>query len=188
MRAHSGCPSITVALNLNSILSVFKCRFYVFPSHAHPYEVPLTKVQESPFESIAEYPIQGNNFKVNEEGTHVFWPMDQKLYSKFYMNMRYENQKFYGFSQQLFGIQRTQNLFPDVITKVAGNDHVAFVKAEGTWKDHYSTETENGLDFESENIRVTRVQSKLRLLKLFSWFAGANIGKLVQQKLPALKD
>ena len=65
------------------------------------YDIPLTKVQQNPLEAIYQYPIKGNKLKLN--GTHVFLPTFQKLYSKFYMNFPSENQKLYGFSQQLFG-------------------------------------------------------------------------------------
>ena len=66
-----------------------------------PYEIPLDKVQRNPLEAIYQYPMKGNKLKLN--GTHLFLPMFQKLYSKFYMHFPSENQKIYGFSQQFFG-------------------------------------------------------------------------------------
>ena len=46
--------------------------------------------------------MEGNGFKVNAEGTHVFWPGYQKIFSKFYINMVYEKQKLFGISEQTF--------------------------------------------------------------------------------------
>ena len=62
----------------------------------------MVPVQNNPFESIYQYPIEGNGFKVNAEGTHVFWPAHQKIFSKFYITMVYEKQQLFGISQQSF--------------------------------------------------------------------------------------
>ena len=64
------------------------------------YEVPLVPVTKNPFESIYQYPMEGNGFK--ENGTHVFWPANQKLFSKFYINMANESEKLFGISEQNF--------------------------------------------------------------------------------------
>ena len=64
------------------------------------YHVPMNPVSELPFMSINQFPLKGNPFQVN--GTHIFWPVDQNLFSKFYMNLRTENEEFYGISQQNF--------------------------------------------------------------------------------------
>ena len=98
------------------------------------YEIPLKKVANNPFEAIYEYPITGNNLKVN--GTHLFLPTFQKLYSKFYMNFIYENQKIFGFSQQSFVKHIKKVMFEDINSTFLANDHLAIVKAEGSWKDH----------------------------------------------------
>ena len=89
--------------------------------------------------------------------------MNQKLYNTFYMNMRYESQKLYGFSQQQFDIQRTQDIFPDVMTTMAANDHVAYVKAEGSWRDHYSTKSGEALDIGSPSVWIAKIKSAFRL-------------------------
>ena len=64
------------------------------------YKIPLRPVTNNPFEAIYQYPMEGNGFKVN--GTHVFWPANQKLHSKFYLNLVYENEQLFGISEQAF--------------------------------------------------------------------------------------
>ena len=44
--------------------------------------------------------MEGNGFK--ENGTHVFWPANQKLFSKFYITMANESEKLFGISDQTF--------------------------------------------------------------------------------------
>ena len=64
------------------------------------YQVPLVSVSKPPFESIYKYPLEGNGFK--ENGTHVFWPSNQKVYSKFYIKMEKEKETLFGISEQRF--------------------------------------------------------------------------------------
>ena len=64
------------------------------------YEVPIVNVPTNPFEALYQYPMEGNGFKAND--THVFWPANQKLYSKFYINVAHEGEKLFGISQQIF--------------------------------------------------------------------------------------
>ena len=64
------------------------------------YEVPLVNVTKNPFESIYQYPMEGNGFK--ENGTHVFWPANRKIYSRFYINLANESEKLFGISEQNF--------------------------------------------------------------------------------------
>ena len=142
----------------------------------------------SPFETISEYPIDGNNLKINEDGTHVFWPTFQKLYSKFYMKLVNENQTFFGFSQQVFFVQRNNDLYPQTNTTMTANDHLAFVKAEGNWRDHYSDTTpvgESGLEFESDDISFSTTQWALmsgRLMNLLLWLHSAKFGSLLREQ------
>ena len=64
------------------------------------YNVPIVPVTNNPFEALYQYPLEGNGFK--ENGTHVFWPNDRKIFSKFYINMKYENETLFGISEQNF--------------------------------------------------------------------------------------
>ena len=64
------------------------------------YNVPIVPVTNNPFEALYQYPLEGNGFK--ENGTHVFWPNDRKIFSKFYINMMYENETLFGISEQNF--------------------------------------------------------------------------------------
>ena len=64
------------------------------------YNVPIVPVTNNPFEALYQYPMEGNGFK--ENGTHVFWPNHRKIFSKFYINMKYENETLFGISEQNF--------------------------------------------------------------------------------------
>ena len=88
----------------------------------------MNPVSEFPFLSINQFPLNGNPFQVN--GTHIFWPVDQNLFSKFYMNLRTENEEFYGMSQQNFVEVPHAGLF-NFYAQMGTNDHLAFVKVKG---------------------------------------------------------
>jgi len=157
--------------------------------------VPLVRRSLSPFESLSEYPVTGNKLNVNS--THVFWPSKQKLFSKFYMRLEYENQTIFGFSQQHFGPQRAITLFPQAGHTMGANDHLAFVKAEGSWRNHYSTVSQDGLDFESGTIEFTPDQAAVlrqRIMTQYQWAAVSGIPLLTGQQgilsnqLPLLKN
>ena len=77
------------------------------PEARETYEVPLVPVTTFPFESIYQYPLEVNRIK--ENGTHVFLPANQKLFSKFYINLSSEKEKFFGISEQAFGGLSTPN-------------------------------------------------------------------------------
>ena len=64
------------------------------------YDVPIVNVPTNPLEALYQYPMEGNGFKAND--THVFWPANQKLFSKFYINVAHEGEKLFGVSQQIF--------------------------------------------------------------------------------------
>ena len=64
------------------------------------YKVPIVPAPINPFESLYQYPMEGNGFKAN--GTHVFWPANRKIFSKFYVNMANEGEKMFGISEQMF--------------------------------------------------------------------------------------
>jgi len=167
-------------LNLAFLSQILICKA---TSNGERYEVPLEKVPRSPLESLYEYPVAGNNFTVNE--THVFWPMNRKLFSKFYMNLEYENQTMFGFSQQYFGVQRAISIYPEAGHTMGANDHVAFVKSEGSWRDHHSTQSSDGLDLESDNIEFTPHQQKLlsqRIMYLSRWVSESGIKKIVAEQ------
>ena len=163
-----------------------------------PYNIPLTKVQENPLEAIYQYPIKGNKLKLNR--THFFLPTFQKLYSKFYIHMPSENQKLYGFSQQLFDKQAIQLLFKDINATLLANDHIAIVKAEGNWKNHgasSSTAKRRGGDgTESEEIPFGTAESTqltARFYSLLQWLKPLGISKLAHQfhlknQVPLLKE
>ena len=57
-------------------------------------------VTNNPFEALYKYPLKGNGFK--ENGTHVFWPTEQKVFSKFYINFAQKKEKLFGISEQNF--------------------------------------------------------------------------------------
>ena len=57
-------------------------------------------VPTNPFDALWQYPMEGNGFKAN--ATHVFWPANRKLFSKFYMNLPHEGEKMFGISEQIF--------------------------------------------------------------------------------------
>ena len=42
---------------------------------------------------------------------------------------------FFGSSQQTFSPQRQQLLFSELGAKMGGNDHLAFIKTEGEWRE-----------------------------------------------------
>ena len=71
------------------------------------YQIPVVPVRNNPFESIYQYPLEVNRIK--ENGTHVFLPANQKLFSKFYINLSSEKEKFFGISEQAFGGLSTPN-------------------------------------------------------------------------------
>ena len=83
--------------------SVDPVRYNTHTSEAQgTYQVPLVPVEKDPFESIYQYPMEGNGFKKNEDGTQVFWPANRKIYSKFYLNLAYDKEILFGISEQKF--------------------------------------------------------------------------------------
>lgn len=150
---------------------MFAVRFFMV-SGKDPYEIPLNKVTHAPMEAIYQYPIDGNSLKMN--GTHFFLPTFQKLYSKFYMNFPYEEQKFYGFSQQLFDKQESNVMFDDFNATLQAIDHLAIVKAEGSWKDHGMDGTTSIIDeTDSEEIPYSfwdKAHLYSRVYSMFLWF------------------
>ena len=68
----------------------------------------MVPVTSNPYESIYQYPMEGNGFK--ENGTHVFWPYNRTIYSRFYINMAQEGEKLFGISEQNFGGKLTLNI------------------------------------------------------------------------------
>ena len=96
-------------------------------------EAPINEATQSPYLAIYQYPIKGNNLIYND--THVFWPSRQRLFSKFYMKFTYDNQEFFGVSQQEFAEQRAVTLYPEVKGNFGNNDFMHFVKAKGGWVD-----------------------------------------------------
>ena len=74
----------------------------MFSGALETYQVPIRPVTNNPFEAIYQYPMEGNGFKKNEDGNKVFWPANRKIHSKFYINLDYENETFFGISEQAF--------------------------------------------------------------------------------------
>jgi len=149
-------------------------------SKADVYHVPMNPVSELPFMSINQFPLKGNPFQVNE--THIFWPVDQNLFSKFYMNLRTENEEFYGISQQNF-IEVPNNGLFNFYAPMANNDHLAIVKARGPWKDTITKHddisdtnqvTERFLDWIKMKFRLNNMAAK-NLLHM-RWLKVSNIG------------
>jgi len=95
------------------------------------YDVPIVNVPTNPLEALYQYPMEGNGFKAND--THVFWPANQKLFSKFYINVAHEGEKLFGISQQIF--EETPEESALLGATMGANDHLAFVKVEGPWND-----------------------------------------------------
>ena len=147
------------------------------------YDVPLEIVDSEPYQSFSTYPIKGNNLEVTD--SHVFWPMDRKLYSNFYINMVHEGEKLFGLSQQTFTEQRQQVLFREVGANMAANDHAIFVKTEGNWReDNFTTGVED-LDYEDESITFTdadyrTLQAKVQYL--YAWMSVSNHQALLEQQ------
>ena len=92
-------------------------------------QAPINEATQSPYLSLYHYPIEGNNLIYNE--THVFWPTRARLYSRFYTKITYDNQEYYGLSQQVWGENRAQAVYPDIFSSLGNNDHMYFVKAKG---------------------------------------------------------
>ena len=140
----------------------------------------MNPVSELPFMSINQFPLKGNPFQVN--GTHIFWPVDQNLFSKFYMNLRTENEELYGISQQNFMEVPHAGLF-NFYAQMGTNDHLAFVKVRGPWKDtitkHEDISDSNQvsqrfLDWIKMKFRLKNMAAK-NLLHL-RWLKVSNIG------------
>ena len=161
-------------------------------------------VRNNPFESIYQYPIEGNGFKVNAEGTHVFWPARQKIFSKFYINMVYEKQQLFGISEQNFIgllklnkqcellVQSICNPFSDsgnalaiVGATIGANDHLAFVKVVGPWNDGTSDRMENSngnsdMDHMPLEYRLQILKRKIDLY--FKWYHVANTSAVLHKQ------
>ena len=75
---------------------------YNTPEAQGTYQIPLVPVEKDPVQALYQYPMESNGFKKSEDGTHVFWPANQKIYSKFYVNLDYDKETFLGISQQAF--------------------------------------------------------------------------------------
>jgi len=154
------------------------------------YEIPMEYVEESPFESFSEYPMMENGMKVNDAGTHVFWPKEQQLYSKNYMHLRFDNQKILSVSQQFFAEQRKNVLFPKWYTSMAGNDHLAFTKTEGDWpiqpvrdydiQDDLHSDTE--LDLSPLEYATLSAKSQLRLFETLMWMGAMQLPNIFQNQ------
>ena len=74
----------------------------MFSGALETYQVPIRPVTNNPFEAIYQYPMEGNGFKKNEDGTKVFWPANRKIHSKFYLNLAYDGETLFGISEQRF--------------------------------------------------------------------------------------
>ena len=151
------------------------------------YHVPINPVSELPFMSINQFPLKGNPFQVN--GTHIFWPVDQNLFSKFYMNLRTENEEFYGISQQNFMEMPHAGLF-NFYAQMGTNDHLAFVKVRGPWKDTITKHedisdtnqvSQRFLDWIKMKFRLKNMAAK-NLLHL-RWFKVSNYHSLFNYSL-----
>merc|ERR1711992_391616 len=98
------------------------------------------------------------------------------------MNLVYENQTIYGFSQQEFGFQPSGTVqFQSINATLGANDHLAIVKADGSWKNHKASNANQNIDdMKSEEIPFTRVESAQLYSKLFSLFAWSKPLKFVE--------
>jgi len=172
----------------------------VFTSSGERYEAPMEKVTDSPLDVFYEYPVAGNKLMINEAKTHVFWPAEERLFSHFYMNVDTpeEKQKFFGFSQQIFGEQRVVTILPQAGHTMGATDHLGMVKAEGDWKDHSPEEGKQDHDWvdpeiDLEFVEEAKFQQKKRLVALYKWVVEAGIVKIVDtqmmlNQLPLLND
>jgi len=147
----------------------------IVPSEAQgTYEVPIVNVPTNPFEALYQYPMEGNGFKAND--THVFWPADRKLYSKFYINVAHEGEKLFGISQQIF--LETPGESALVGATMGANDHLAFVKVEGPWNDGTSENIEdsNGYSPMDQMDLEDRLMIQRRKLQMYlQWSQIANV-------------
>ena len=148
--------------------------------------------------------MEGNGFK--ENGTHVFWPYNRTIYSRFYINMAQEGEKLFGISEQNFGGKLTLNIkcettiwpFSDTGptapagARISTNDHLAFVKVVGPWNDEMSVRMEesNGysdMDQYPDLDRSMTMTQRLDILKnkidlYFKWYHLANISTILQEQ------
>lgn len=141
----------------------------------------MIKVTDGPFDALSHYPLGANknkDFQVNK--THVFWPIHQTLVSKTYINMMYENQKFFVLTQEHYTHQKKFGVFPNITTQLATNVNLAIVKSEGSWVNHTAPSPPPlGLNF--TNVSITEIPGSAyqRIKGIYSWFKQANIGKLL---------
>ena len=120
------------------------------------------------------------------------------------MNFIYENQKLFGFSQQVFDKHIKKVMFEDINSTFLANDHLAIVKAEGSCKEHEAnipsqpegvTEHEETLFSLSKftNFAVEVKQFVSRIFAMFTWFNPLGQGELMKQmhlkeQIPLLKE
>lgn len=86
--------------------------------------------------------------------------------------MVYEGEKFFGISQQTFSPQRQQLLFAALGANMGGNDHLAFIKTEGKWRENDFDTGVHDLHEEDDDIAFTSWDFKglyVRLQALFVW-------------------
>lgn len=174
--------ALVCAINIPTISAI---RFFTLADVEY-YQIPLTWVDSNPFESYYIYPIKGNNLDIND--THVFWPTDTNLYSKFYMNFVHAGEVFFGISQQNFAIQRQQIVLQDLGATMLANDHLGLIKASGSWRPQ-KPESEGyfegvgtvSLDFETEDdfTQLDFTKLYMRLVAMFLWLETSNIEKLL---------
>jgi len=72
------------------------------PEKRETYDVPIVPVENDPFQALYQYPMEGNGLKKSDDGTKVFWPANQKMYSKFYLNLANDEETLFGISEQIF--------------------------------------------------------------------------------------
>ena len=110
--------------------------------------------------------------------------------------MVYEGEKFFGISQQIFAPQREQLLFSELGANMVGNDHLAFIKTEGEWReDDFDTDVDD-LNDDDDNVSFTSLDYATlisRVQSLLAWLNVSNFKTLFNQafnpaQLPYLRQ
>lgn len=150
----------------------------VFSGAEETYQVPIKSVAKDPFEAIYQYPMEGNGFKMNEDGTRVFWPANEKIYSKFYLNMAYDKEILFGISQQIFQ-ESVRAAVPGA--SMSANDHLGFVKVVGPWDDGTSDNIEDRNGYPPIDLwplEQRLLNQKMKVGLTFQWWQLANVSAL----------